>query len=390
METCDPRTIENHPPSLGPEELELVQSALTTGWVSYGGRFVSELEAALGSATGFQHAVSLASGTCALQLALELLGQPGCEVFVPALTFVAPASTIVRAGMVPVFVDVDPSSWLLDLEQLERFIAEHCRREAGSLINRRSGRRIAGLCLVHLWGDLADLERASALALEHGLFLLHDAAQAVGARFDGQPFGHAVGGAKGKVLAATSFNANKIITTGAGGALLANAPALAAEARHLASTAKATASQFIHDRYGVNYRMSNLNAAVGLAQIRKLPAFIARKRQIRELYRARFAEEGLAAEWARPLPRVESNCWSACVVLDRPAAPIIQELNERGIQARPVWVPLPRLEIYRGYETTRHEVADRIHARGVMLPSGPDLAADDIRRVTAELRGLLP
>src|SRR5262249_8911337 len=142
MATCDLPAIENHPPSLGPEEAELVQSALTTGWVSYGGRFVSEFEAALASATGFQHAVSLASGTCALQIALELFGLRGCEVFVPSLTFVAPASTIVRAGMIPVFIDVHPSSWQLDLEELERFIAEHCRSEAGSLINRRSGRRI--------------------------------------------------------------------------------------------------------------------------------------------------------------------------------------------------------------------------------------------------------
>jgi perosamine synthetase len=391
MATSELRTLENHPPSLGPEEMELVQSALATGWVSYAGRFVTEFEVAVARAAGFQHAVSLASGTCALQIALELLAAPGCEVFVPALTFVAPASTVVRAGMVPVFVDVCPSSWQLDLDQLEGFIAERCRRApGGGLINRRSGRRIAGLCLVHLWGDLADVARASAVAAEHGLFVVHDAAQAIGAGLAGQPFGRAVAAAHGKVIAATSFNANKIVTTGAGGALLADDAALAAQARHLASTAKATPDQFIHDRCGVNYRMSNLNAAVGLAQIRKLPSFVSRKRRIRELYRAQLADAGAPIEWASPLPGVDPNYWSACVVLDRPATPVLQSLGQRGIQARPVWVPLPRLAIYRDYECASHcDVADRIHTRGVMLPSGPSLTDDDVRRVTAELRELV-
>lgn len=360
--------------------------ALATGWVSYAGSFVSDFEAALAAATGFQQAVSLASGTCALQVALELFAQPGCEVFLPSLTFVAPASTVVRTGMVPVFVDVCPSSWQIDLEQLERFIAEHCRSSAGFLINRRSGRRIAGLCLVHLWGDLADIERANTLAREHNLFLVHDAAQAVGARLGGQPFGRTVGAAQGKTIAATSFNANKIITTGAGGALLVHDAPLAAEARHLASTAKAMPDQFVHDRYGVNYRMSNLNAAVGLAQIRKLSAFVARKQRIHDRYRVIFAEAGLHVEWPQPLPHVEPNYWSRCVVLDRLAAPIVRTLNERKIQVRPVWVPLPRLAIYRDYEqVSRHGVAERIHAQGVMLPSGPDLTDGDIERVTAEL-----
>jgi dTDP-4-amino-4,6-dideoxygalactose transaminase len=383
--------VENHPPSLGPEELELVQSALTTGWVSYAGRFVTEFEVAVAAATGFSCAVSLASGTCALQIALELLAAPGCEIFVPALTFVAPASTVVRAGMVPVFVDLCPASWQLDLDQLERFIAEHCRRAPdGGLINRGSGRRIAGLCLVHLWGDLADIARAGALAAEHGLFVVHDAAQAVGAGIAGQPLGRAVAAAQGRAIAATSFNANKIVTTGAGGALLTNDAALAGEARHLASTAKATPDQFIHDRCGVNYRMSNLNAAVGVAQIRKLPSFVARKRRIRELYRSLLAEAGARIEWASALPGVDANYWSSCVVLDRPAAPVIAALCQRGIQARPVWVPLPRLAIYRDYERASHcDVADRIHDRGVMLPSGPGLGDEDIRRVTAELRELL-
>ncbi|QQX89528.1 aminotransferase class I/II-fold pyridoxal phosphate-dependent enzyme (plasmid) [Cupriavidus necator] len=255
-------SIDNYAPLLDGRELEYVAQAIKSGWVSYGGQYVKEFEASVAQTFGCADAVTVASGTCALQLAFELAGELDTEILLPALTFAAPASAAVRAGMHPVFIDLNPKTWQVDDELLAAFLEERCVYRDGHVVNTTSGRRLSSICLVHLWGDVARLDRIHALARKWNLMVIHDAAQCLGARYKGLPLAAAVPDDQAdQIIFTTSFNANKIVTTGAGGALIAKSQSLCRKARHISSTAKADTMSFFHDYYGLNFRMSNINAA---------------------------------------------------------------------------------------------------------------------------------
>jgi dTDP-4-amino-4,6-dideoxygalactose transaminase len=394
MATSDAAAVENHAPSFDRRDLEAVAAAIESGWVSYAGASVSAFEREVASAMGFPGAVAMSSGTCALQIAFELLDAPGTDVCMPALTFAAPASAAVRAHLSPVFIDVAGDTCQLDPDLVRDFLETACERRDDLVINRRTGRRVSTLCIVHLWGGLADLDALHEIAAEYKLHVVHDAAQCFGALHRGQPFGRAcgIGGdAHGlRVVAATSFNANKIITTGGGGAFLASDPALVQRARHISSTAKVGRAAFEHDAYGLNYRMSNINAALGLAQIAKLAHFTDCKRANHELYASRLAIPDLDVRFPADGSCVTPNFWSSCARLPIDADPVIRRMQSRNIQVRPVWIPLPQLAIYARFPYVRRDdVSRQIWRRGVMLPSGPALAAPQIERVIDELRECL-
>ncbi len=385
----DGAPIGNHLPSLGAAESRYVAEALASGWISYAGPYVARFEQQLAAALGFEQAVSLASGTCALQLAFELIDAPGTGVLMPALTFAAPASAIVRAGMTPIFVDLAAGDWQLDARRLEVFLAERCRPVDGGIEERDTGRIISTLCVVHLFGGLADIDRLHAIAARHGLHVVHDMAQCLGASFAGEaPGRRSVPAGAGHVLATTSFNANKIVTTGAGGALLGNDPALIARARHVSSTAKTNPYSFEHDAYGLNLRMSNLCAALGVAQLERLETMRQAKRRIDRRYREAIPRLMPAARFAILDPRVEDNAWMSTVRLPGPAEPVIRALQADSIQVRPLWVPLPDLPIYRGFAGPgAFEVADDLWRRAMMLPSGADLTDAQVDRVVDAIAG---
>lgn len=192
MQTSDERRIDNYAPLLNGRERDYVLQAIESGWVSYGGRYVKEFETSLAQTFGCADAVTVASGTCALQLAFELAGERDTEILIPALTFAAPASAAVRAGMHPVFIDLNPKTWQLDDELLAAFLEERCVRRDGRVVNTASGRPVSTICLVHLWGDLARLDRIHALARQWNLVVIHDAAQCLGACYKGMPLGASV------------------------------------------------------------------------------------------------------------------------------------------------------------------------------------------------------
>jgi dTDP-4-amino-4,6-dideoxygalactose transaminase len=390
MQMNNPVQIANYLPVLEGRESEYVLEALRTGWVSYGGAFVTRFEREVAARLGFADSVAMASGTCALQIALELIDAAGTEALLPALTFAAPASVVVRAGITPVLIDLAPKTWQIDPDMVDAFIAERCDWDGKRLINRGSGRRVAALTIVHLYGSMADMARLYATAARYDLAVVHDGAQCFGAFYNGAPLGTIPAPGVSTIVAATSFNANKIITTGTGGALVSNRPELTQRGRHVSSTAKTNTYSFEHDALGLNYRMGNVAAAMGVGQLEQMDQFIATKRRNDALYRQLISAAIPSAQLERYEAGVQSNHWMFCMKIDRPAEPVIKRLQAAGIQARPLWIPLPRLKPYSGYEVFQKTgQADQLWEYGLMLPSGAHLGESDIRRVVSELTAAL-
>lgn len=363
-----------HEPNLeGNEErylLECVRSAL----VSSVGPFVARFEKELAAFTGARHAVAVVNGTAALQMALVMAGvQPGDEVLVPALTFVGTANAIHHAGAVPHFVDSAESTLGLDAEAMAKHLRVVAHAEGKALRNRATGRRIAAVVPVHVYGHPVDIARLSAVCEEFGIALVEDAAESLGSYgSDGRHTGTS------GVVAALSFNGNKIVTTGGGGALLTDDQELAARAKHLTTTAKKPhAWRFDHDAIGWNYRMPNINAALGCAQLERLPMFLTAKRRLAQRYAE--ALSGLPeARFVSEPAGCRSNYWLNVVRLAggnierRDAA--ITALNDAGIGARPAWTLLSRLPMHEHSPRAPLPVAELLEAEIINLPSGFSVA----------------
>jgi perosamine synthetase len=370
-------------------ELGYAEEAIRTGWVSYAGAFVRRLEASLADVFGFREAVVTCSGTTALQLALHVSDVRGCEVLVPELTFIAPVSAIVHAGGIPLFVDVDASDWQMDLNLMRSFLQDSCRASKEGLFNKSTDRRIKAICAVHLLGGLADLSELRKLADDFGLDLIEDAAEALGATFCRAPIGAVQRQPdRGLHLVTTSLNANKVITAGGGGCVFAQDAGIAHRVRHLAGTAKCDAIEYIHDEAAFNYRMSNVLAAVGLAQIECLEQILSKRRSIHDTYREHLAD--LPLSFMPETERVLGNSWLTTILFSGSSRPVLSCLLEKGVEARPLWVPMTRLAMFAGYQNiTENRVADRLWRNALSLPNGSGLSEEDIGYVCGSLRSAL-
>lgn len=360
-----------HEPSFEAADWEAVRDCVQSGWVSSAGPHGQRFEALLAARTGTGHAVALASGTAALHLALELAGvAPGDEVITPALSFVATANAVSYCGALPHFVDSERETLGLDPARLELHLAHVAERRDGAVVNRESGRPISAILATHVLGHPADLEGLASVARAWRLPLIEDAAEALGSHRAGRHV------ATTGLMAALSFNGNKLITTGGGGALLTDDADLAARARHLSTTAKRPHPwRYDHDEIGYNYRLPDLNAALGCAQLERLTALLAAKRRLA----ARYAEalgpiEGLTL--VREPTDCESNHWLNAILLDDAGKrdPLLEALHAAGIRARPLWTLLPTLPIYAAAPRTDLSVAEDLERRVICLPSSPDLA----------------
>jgi perosamine synthetase len=370
-------------PQLGARERDAVAACVESGWVAGAGPVVARFEAALAARSGRPHAVATASGTAALHLALRALriGR-GDAVLVPAITFIAPANAVCYAGAEPVFADVDPVYWQLDPRELERCLRERCVRSRDGWVLRDGGARLRALIAVHVLGHPAPLRALRAQADEHGLALIEDAAEALGASCDGAPVGSA------GEIACFSFNGNKTVTAGGGGMLVAQDAALAARARYLAAQAKDDPVEYVHREIGFNYALSSLQAAVGAAQLERLDAFVARKREISQRYAAAFAgTPGLSsaaeATWA------SSSCWLSALRIDAERfgcdrREVAGRLRARGIETRPLWQALHESPAHAGAQTASEAgcpVAAELQREVLCLPSSTGLTDADQREV---------
>jgi len=363
------------PPHLGGRERELLAEALDSNWIAPLGPHVDAFEAELAAACGVGHAAALSSGTAALHLALLLADvEPGDEVWCSDLTFVASANAAVYCGARPVFVDADPATWTIDPD----LVAEELGRAA------RAGRLPRALVAVDLYGQCCDYERLAAACAEHGVALIEDAAEALGASYRGRP-----AGSFGR-CAVLSFNGNKIITTSGGGALVSDDPALATRARFLASQAREPAPHYEHEVLGYNYRLSNLLAAVGRGQLATLGQRVAARRRNFAFYRQRLGDlPGIAF-----MPEAgygEGNRWLTCLLVDPEAFGADREavrraLEAEDVEARPVWKPMHLQPLYAGARTVGGAVSERLFALGLCLPSGSGLTEAELDRVAGIVR----
>jgi perosamine synthetase len=379
-------TIPLSVPVLRGNEWKYVKECLDTNWVSYVGPFVERFEKELAEKAGAKQCVATASGTAALHIALILAGvRPDDDVVMPGTTFVAPANAVRYCGAWPTLIDINASDWQVDVGQMADFLARGCSVRNGQLCNKTTGRRIAALMPVHLLGGMCDLDAVAELATRYQLPLIEDGAECLGATYKGRAIGAPCPAYEGPFrLVATSFNGNKIVTTGSGGAIFSEDPVLAARARHLTTTAKADKIEFFHDEVGYNYRLTNVSAALGVAQLEKLTEYVETKRNIARRYATLFA--GCDAIHIHPEPAgCQSTFWMYTVRLNRQARPLIDRLIERGIMARPIWVPLHRLPVFKNVFDVGSTVADDLYTQAISLPCSVSLSENELATVAGQL-----
>jgi len=358
------------PPEVGPEERRMLLEAFDSNWIAPVGPDIGAFERELAERVGVGHAVALSSGTAALHLCLLLAGiGPGDEVLVPSFTFVATASAVVYLGGSPVFVDSSPSTWNIDPDLVE---ADLGRRAA-------SGQLPAAIVTVDLYGQSADYDRLLPLCSEYGIPLIEDAAEALGATYHDRSTGSF------GTSAVFSFNGNKIMTTSGGGMLMTDSAEVADRARFLATQARDPFPHYEHSALGYNYRLSNLLAALGRAQLRGLDDRIERRRAVQERYRKSLG--GAPGIRFMPVaPYGEPNWWLTCMMVDPDEFGADREqirlaLEEVDVESRPTWKPLHLQPLFEGVPTVGGKVCAGIFAQGLCLPTGSALTEAEIDRV---------
>lgn len=369
------KPIALHEPSFAGNEWAYVKECLDTGWVSSAGKYVDRFEQSLADYTGVKRAVAVVNGTAALHVCLLLVGvEQGDEVLVPTLTFIATANAVSYCGAIPHFVDSEETTLGLDPNKLGQYLEEITEIRVGSCFNKKTGRRIKAVVPMHTFGHPVDLDRLVEVCQQYHIELVEDAAESLGSYYKGQHTGN-----HGRV-SALSFNGNKTITTGGGGAILTNDEGLGKLAKHLTTTARLPHKwSFIHDRIGFNYRLPNINAALGCAQLEQLPQFIKNKRELAEQYARAFAGlEGIRCFTEPAFAR--SNYWLNVLLLDEADTvqrdALLDAANQRGFMTRSVWTLMHRLPMF--VDCPRMEnltVAENIECRLINIPSSPVLGA---------------
>jgi dTDP-4-amino-4,6-dideoxygalactose transaminase len=365
------------PPDVGPEERRMLLEAFDSNWIAPLGPDVDAFEAEFAERVGAAHAVALSSGTAALHLLLVMLGvEAGQDVIVPSFTFIATAAAAHYIGARPVFVDSSADTWNIDPGLLAEELDARARR----------GDLPAAVVTVDLYGQSADYDELLAVCERHGVPLVEDAAEALGATYRGRSVGTF------GVAGVFSFNGNKIITTSGGGMLVTASAEMAARARYLATQAREPVVHYEHQQIGFNYRLSNLLAALGRAQLSGLDARMERRRHINDAYRD--ALGSLAGiEFMPRAPYGEPNHWLTCIVVDPAGFGADREairlaLEAQDIESRPLWKPLHLQPAFAGYPVVGGAVCASLFDRGLCLPSGSSLADADLERVIATIRGL--
>jgi len=375
-------------PEIRGNEWEYIKECLDTNWVSSVGSFVDRFEDLTAEYVGTKHAVATINGTAALHTALMVAGvAPDDEVIVSTLTFIAPVNAIRYVGAWPVFMDAEPRYWQMDPAKLETFLERQCRWQNGSLINKNSGRKIKAILPVDILGHPCEMGPILELANRYGLVVVEDATESLGAGYKGQMVG------RSGDISCFSFNGNKLITTGGGGMIVTDNPEWADRARYLTTQAKDDAIEYIHNEIGYNYRLTNIQAAMGVAQLEQLPQFIAKKREIAHNYNLAVS----TWEEITPMPTqpdTDPTYWLYTILLDDKTTvdqrkAVITGLNAKGIGSRPLWHPIHGLPPYAGCQAYMMEHADRLYARAVSLPSSVGLTVAEQQRCIDVMQRIL-
>ncbi len=383
-----PRRIPLSEPRLAGNEWTYLKACLDSGWISSVGPFVSRFEQAFAANVGAAHAVAVVNGTAGLHLALRAAGVgPGDEVLVPTLTFIAPVNAIRYCGAHPVFIDADPQTWQMDAAGVRRFLEHQCERRGGACVNTRTGRRVRAILPVHLLGSACAMDEIMELGRRYGLMVVEDACEAIGVRSRGRHVG-TVGD-----LGVFSFNGNKTLTCGGGGMVVAADARQADYVRYVSAQARDDQREYHHRDVGYNYRLTNLHAAIGLAQLEQMDQLLDRKRRIAAAYER--ALRGIDGITLMPTPpQTDPGFWLYTVLLTPGTTvgqrnAVLDRLAAEGLEARPLWQPIHTLPPYRGCQAFDVQVAPDLYARAVSLPSSAGMTEDELQRCVAVANAVL-
>jgi perosamine synthetase len=371
-------------PSLKGNELKYVEECINTEWVSSAGKFVDLFEEKIAEYTGAKHAIACVNGTSALQVSLQLAGvEPGDEVIAPTLTFIAPINAISYNRATPIFMDAD-KYYNIDSEKTISFIQNKTRFKDGFTYNKKTNKKISAIVPVHVWGNACSMDRLVSLCNERKIAIVEDASESLGSFYNNGKFTGKHTGTIGK-LGCISFNGNKIITTGGGGMIMTDDPDLAVKAKYLTTQAKNNPVKYIHDEIGYNFRLTNIQAALGVAQLEQLPVILKRKKEIYNFYKSTLEDlEGLSIS---EVPTYASNNhWLNILQINElihieDSESIIKRLEQNGIQSRPVWKLNHEQKPYKSAQCYKVENAIKLVARSLCLPSSTNLSNLDIGRV---------
>ena len=368
-------------PNLAGKEWEYVKQCLDTGWISTAGSFVDRFEVEFAKYLEVDGAVSVVNGTAALHIALQLLGVENNDlVIMPNVTFVASANAISYVGASPLLIDIDQNSWQMDLGLLENFLATDCKLDSSDiLVHIETSRKISALMIVHVQGNICDMDRLLAICNDYNLPVLEDAAEALGAKYKGQ-----YAGTLGDI-GCFSFNGNKIMTTGGGGMIVSNNSEHLKRAKHITTTAKRDALTYFHDEVGYNYRLVNVLAALGVAQLEQLDGFIASKLDTASYYRDNLQGVGDIG-FQLVQDGVESNEWLFTITTSSMQR-LLDYLNANGVMSRPFWMPMNQLPMYKNNLYVNHnDVSARVHGSALSIPCSTNILKSDLEKVVATIK----
>lgn len=366
-------------PNLNGNELKYVTECIETGWVSSVGAYVDRFEQMTAEFTGAKYAIATSSGTTALHTCLILLGvQPHDLVIAPNVTFVASINAIKYTGASPILIDADEHNWQMDLDLLEEYLDTETEIRDNGCYHKKTGKRVPVMMPVHVLGSMCDMDRLMTLARQYHIAVLEDSTEALGSTYKGK---HA--GTFG-ILGTLSYNGNKIITTGGGGMILTDDEALAKRAKHLTTQSKADSFEYFHDEIGYNYRLVNVAAAMGVAQMEQLSGFLERKKEIIAHYKNRLKGIG-DIRFQQFGEDVQPNWWMPTIMTDRQRQ-VLKVLNDNKMQSRSTWVPMNRLPMYKDDIFYHHkDRSQQIYRHCLSIPCSTNIEDEELEAVCMKI-----
>jgi perosamine synthetase len=370
-------------PNIAGNEWKYVKECLDTGWISSVGSYVTRFEQMVAEFAGAKYGIAAVNGTAALHIALLLSGVKQDDyVILPNLTFVASANSIRYLGADPLLIDADPDLWQMDLDLLEEFLENETDEKDGSLIYIKDGRRIGAIMPVHILGNICDMDRFLSIVKKYPLPVVEDATEALGSTYKGKSAGTF------SPLACFSFNGNKIISTGGGGVIVTDNEELAQHAKHITTTAKSKPDEYFHDEVGYNYRLVNLLAAVGVAQMELLPGFITRKKEITAFYKEHLTGVG-DIRFQQELPEVTTNAWLVTIQTTQQQK-LLDHLNTHEVMSRRFWVPMNMLPMYRDcVYIQKTDNANGIYRTCLSIPCSTNITDEQLAVVVKEIKAAI-
>ncbi len=367
-------------PNMAGNELKYVTECITTGWVSSVGAYVDQFEKMSAEFARTKYAVATSSGTTALHICLVMMGVNNNDyVIAPNITFIATCNAIKYTGANPIFIDTDTATWQMDLNILEEFLTNETEQRNGFCHYKKDGKKIPVIMPVHVLGNMCNMDRLMALAKQHNLIVIEDSTEALGSYYKDK---HA--GSFG-LLGTFSYNGNKIITTGGGGMIVTNDEALAKKAKHLTTQAKSDTFEYMHDDIGYNYRLVNVAAAMGVAQMEQLPGFIKRKHEIISFYKKELQGVG-DIKFQQVSNDVTPNWWLPTIFTNNQKT-VLKVLNENKMQSRPFWVPMNQLPMFTKNIYYNHtDQSNFIYKHCLSIPCSTYITDEQLKAVSDTIK----